>query len=82
MKSVFNTLFSILAGACAALLVLKFVNPPPEAEEEPQMEMRSYAPPPPAGTTSAWPDFTAPIERAMPAVVCISNQRIVSSRRG
>ena len=80
MKSVFNTLFSILAGACAALLVLKFVIPTDPDNEEPRTEMRSYAPPPAAGTTAAWPDFTAPIERAMPAVVCISNQRIVSRR--
>ena len=83
MKSVFNTLFSVLAGACAALLVLKFVNPPVE-EEQPdyQTKMRSYAPPSENVPATAWPDFTAPIERAMPAVVCISNQRIVSSRRG
>lgn len=79
MKSVFNTLFSILAGACAALLVLKFVNPPAE-EPLPETEVRAYAPPPSAGTAAAWPDFTSTIERAMPAVVCISNQRIVSRR--
>ena len=79
MKSVFNTLFSILAGACAALLVLKFANPP--EPEEYQTTMRSYVPPPDAGAPAAWPDFTDTIERAMPAVVCISNQRIVSSRR-
>lgn len=79
MKSVFNTLFSILAGACAALLVLKFVNPPAE-EPLPETEVRAYAPPPSARTAAAWPDFTSTIERAMPAVVCISNQRIVSRR--
>ena len=83
MKSVFNTLFSVLAGACAALLVLKFVNPPVEEEQtDYQTKMRSYAPPSESVPATAWPDFTAPIERAMPAVVCISNQRIVSSRRG
>ena len=82
MKSVFNTLFAVLAGACAALLVLKFVNQPAE-EEECRTKMREYAPAaasaqlPPA----AWSDFTGTIERAMPAVVCISNQRIVPSRR-
>ena len=65
MKSVFNTLFSILAGACAALLVMKYVGPTDSPSEEPRTEMRSYAPPPTAGTTSAWPDFTATIERAM-----------------
>ena len=82
MKSVFNTLFSVLAGACAALLVLKFVNPP-AAEEEYQTKVREYAPAAASGqtATAAWPDFTATIERAMPAVVCISNQRIVPSRR-
>ena len=82
MKTVFNTLFSVLAGACAALLVLKFVNPPPEEPADYQTRMRSYAPPPAAAPNSAWPDFTGTIERAMPAVVCISNQRIVPSRRG
>ena len=83
MKSVFNTLFSVLAGACAALLVLKFVNPPVEEEQtDYQTKMRSYAPPSENVPATSWPDFTAPIERAMPAVVCISNQRIVSSRRG
>ncbi|MBR3507044.1 MAG: trypsin-like peptidase domain-containing protein, partial [Lentisphaeria bacterium] len=82
MKSVFNTLFAVLAGACSALLVLKYVNPPVSDEQaDHQTKMREYAPPPAAGT-AAWPDFTATIERAMPAVVCISNQRIVPSRRG
>jgi len=82
MKSVFNTLFSVLAGACAALLVLKFVNPP-AAEEEYRTKVREYVPAAASGqtATAAWPDFTATIERAMPAVVCISNQRIVPSRR-
>ena len=83
MKSVFNTLFSVLAGACAALLVLKFVNPPVEETVGSETKMREYAPSPAAaGVPVAWPDFTGTIERAMPAVVCISNQRIVSSRRG
>ncbi len=84
MKSVFNTLFSILAGACAALLVLKFVNPPVEEEPDYQTKMRSYTPQSETVpvSSSAWPDFTGTIERAMPAVVCISNQRIVPSRRG
>ena len=82
MKSVFNTLFSVLAGACAALLVLKFVNPPAEEEPDYQTKMRSYTQETaPVPTAAAWPDFTDTIERAMPAVVCISNQRIVSSRR-
>ena len=81
MKSVFNTLFSILAGACAALLVLKYVNPRETREPAPETEMRACAPPPSAGPNAAWPDFSATIEYAMPAVVCISNQRIVSSRR-
>ncbi len=83
MKSVFNTLFSVLAGACAALLVLKFVSQPVEEDADYQTKMRSYteeqAPVPAAA--AAWPDFTGTIERAMPAVVCISNQRIVPSRR-
>ncbi|MBP5586469.1 MAG: trypsin-like peptidase domain-containing protein [Lentisphaeria bacterium] len=83
MKSLFNTMFAVLAGACAALLVLKFVNPPVGEQAVYETKMREYAPPPAAaGTPAAWPDFTATIERAMPAVVCISNQRIVSSRRG
>ncbi len=83
MKSVFNTLFAVLAGACSALLVLKYVNPPVSDEQaDCQTKMREYAPSPAAGTSAAWPDFTATIERAMPAVVCISNQRIVPSRRG
>ena len=84
MKSVFNTLFSVLAGACAALLVLKFVNPPPEeqAEADYRTKMRSYEAQPAASPVSALPDFTGTIDRAMPAVVCISNQRIVPSRRG
>ncbi|MBR2963535.1 MAG: trypsin-like peptidase domain-containing protein, partial [Lentisphaeria bacterium] len=83
MKSVFNTLFAVLAGACSALLVLKFVNPPVEEPADYETKMREYAPPPAAaGVPVAWPDFTGTIERAMPAVVCISNQRIVPSRRG
>ena len=82
MKSVFNTLFSVLAGACAALLILKFVNPPAEEEPDYQTKMRSYTAEPASAPASAWPDFTETIERAMPAVVCISNQRIVPSRRG
>ena len=81
MKSVFNTLFSILAGACAALLVLKFVNPPVEEDPDYQTKMRSYTPETVSAPATAWPDFTDTIERAMPAVVCISNQRIVPSRR-
>ena len=42
MKSVFNTLFSILAGGCAALLALKFVSQPPEEQVDYQTKMRSY----------------------------------------
>lgn len=81
MKSVFNTLFAVLAGACAALLVLKFVNPPAEKEPDYQTKMRSDTTETAPLAASAWPDFTETIERAMPAVVCISNQRIVPSRR-
>lgn len=81
MKSVFNTLFSVLAGGCAALLVLKFVNPPVEEEPDYQTKMRSYTTETAPVPDAAWPDFTTTIERAMPAVVCISNQRIVPSRR-
>ena len=81
MKSVFNTLFSILAGACAVLLVLKFANPSVEEEPDYQTKMRSYTPETAPVPAAAWPDFTDTIERAMPAVVCISNQRIVPSRR-
>ena len=84
MKSVFNTLFSILAGACAVLLFLKYANPPMEEKPDYQTKMRSYTPPSETvpASSAAWPDFTGTIERAMPAVVCISNQRIVPSRRG
>ena len=84
MKSVFNTLFAVLAGACSALLVLKYVNPPvEETATDCETKMREFAPSPAtAGAPVAWPDFTGTIERAMPAVVCISNQRIVPSRRG
>ena len=83
MKSVFNTLFAVLAGACSALLVLKYVNPSVEETVDCETKMREYAPPPAAaGVPGAWPDFTGTIERALPAVVCISNQRIVPSRRG
>ena len=81
MKSVFNTLFAVLAGACSALLVLKYAAPP---TDEPvfQTQMRSYAPPPSSAVSqTALPDFTGTISRAMPAVVRISNQRIVPSRR-
>ena len=49
MKSVFNTLFAVLAGACAALLVLKYAAPPTDAPEF-QTQMRSYAPPPSSGS--------------------------------
>jgi serine protease Do len=81
MKSVFNTLFAVLAGACAALLVLKYAAPPTDAPEF-QTQMRSYAPPPSSGSQpGGLPDFTGTIARVMPAVVRISNQRIVSSRR-
>ena len=81
MKSVFNTLFAVLAGACAALLVLKYAAPPTDAPEF-QTHMRSYAAPPPSSAqTGGLPDFTGTIARVMPAVVRISNQRIVSSRR-
>ena len=84
MKSVFNTLFAVLAGACSALLVLKYVNlPVEETAADCETKMREYAPSPAAaGVPVAWPDFTGTIERAMPAVVCISNQRIIPSRRG
>ena len=84
MKSVFNTLFAVLAGAGSALLVLKYVNPPVSEETaDCETKMREYAPAPAAaGVPVAWPDFTGTIERAMPAVVCISNQRIIPSRRG
>jgi len=84
MKSLFNTLFSVLAGACAALLVLKYAAPPvQEGEKSPawtEEERVAYAPPPSAGSTVVLPDFTGTIEHAMPAVVCISNQRIVQRR--
>ena len=88
MKSVFNVLFSVLAGACAALLVLKYAAPPapdkdgPQTPQVRQEERIAYAPPPgaSANATAALPDFTATIEHAMPAVVCISNQRIVQRR--
>ena len=56
MKSVFNTLFSILAGGCAALLALKFVSRLPEEQEDYQTKMRSYTAEPasaPASTAAA-----------------------------
>ena len=68
MKSLFNTLFSVLAGACAALLVLKYAAPPVQNEERSpagKEELIAYAPPPTAGSTVDLPDFTGPTTSTM-----------------
>ncbi len=89
MKTLYQIILSALAGACAALIVMKFMETIPE----PQNQTLSQTASQPQDTSSdkknqepilplsvqnvPASDFSVAINKAMPAVVCVSIQKIV-----
>lgn len=102
MKTLYQIFLSALAGACAALLIMKFTEEPPvipeqqssqqtqsqswqspiqaQSQTEPQPQLLREDVKLPVSTAITAPDFNPAITRAMPAVVCISIQRVVGVR--